>query len=281
MIRAFWFLCFWICLPCMIAAEGKKILKPLPYIQPQWDEAFYKKRYERKKPEDQRAKIAIVLVNVGLDGQLTQRILDLFPNNIALALTPYNTLKPSELSQIRRQKNNLLMVMPVEGYKRMESGQDPLRLRRTLEKKDIQSIMNKILNGAPAPVMGVINDQFSPALKNKNTIDAINEILKLKKLLLINTEMPIDDTFRHFANASGYAPLEMDFSVEGFIPFPKLQTLLEHVEELAMETGYASLALHANRMNINETLKWLSTLDLRKFEIITLQEFYKNVVVSS
>lgn len=245
------------------------------YQKPDIDHNYINQRYRTRK-EGQKAKIAIVFMNLGLDQSLTQMVLDFSPKSITMALTPYKRMEPSQIKQLKQQGHDVLLVLPTESYQAAESGQDPLRIRRTLTSARNSEIVEKVLTQNPHKIIGVINDVFSPAIKDGNVIKAIASVLKPKDLMFVNIEMPLDNVFRNLCCQEGLTSLQIDYAVNKFAPLEKLKTLFLDIEDLAKSTGKASLVLTASTLNIKETFKWLQTLDTREFELIPLSEFQKN-----
>ncbi|MDP2193336.1 MAG: divergent polysaccharide deacetylase family protein, partial [Alphaproteobacteria bacterium] len=157
-------------------------------IKPDLNPDFLEKRYAPYKGQES-VRLYFIVHNLGLNESQTREIISLLPKEVAISLSPYVTYSKDFLDMLQKKGHHILWVQPTEFYRQSTLVEDPLRLSRSKTPEQNAASVDAVLAKMPSVVAGIITDEATPVVHDKNVMDVLMPKLKNKKLPFVHNEM--------------------------------------------------------------------------------------------
>lgn len=244
----------------LFATEKESVQLPL-------EKEYIEKRYKKRDPA-KKVKIVCILQNFGFE--LDNKMISLLPKEMTIALSPYVSFKKEELNLLKDFTH--LWVQPMEFYRKGIDHADPLRVTRSRDESENTEAFKATMVNMPKSVVGLIAEETSPVLRDKQTITPLLQYVKTKKLPLISPEASINHEFLGFCKVNGVKCLEADYAIQITDNLQTALDILKRVKDLGEKTGYAVVVLDTQKQLVTELLEWLHKLPKEQFELVSIKE---------
>jgi polysaccharide deacetylase 2 family uncharacterized protein YibQ len=224
------------------------------------------KRY-KKREANAKVKLFFIVHNLGINTLTTTKILEILPKEVAVSFSPY--VKPSEsiVKNILKSKRPVFWVQPMELYRQQKAISDPYRLSRYKDNThNINSVKNCLFD-MPNFVTGIIAEETSPVLRDKETLSILLAELKKRNLPLLSPEMSVNNEFMNLCETNGITCDEADYCISRTNTMSDVVLLLKRVQELGEQTGYVICVIDAHMPYITMFLDWHKKLNKEQFEL--------------
>jgi polysaccharide deacetylase 2 family uncharacterized protein YibQ len=221
-------------------------------ISKEWAKKHYKKRCDG---DDIR--LCVIVNNFGLIEKKARSLLRIMPEAFSLAISPYKLPSQKIMKSISNNGHNIIFLQPVAPYRNTHSTQDPYRMSADYEPSQNKGISLKTTMLIPKDVVGVMVDEISSLLKDKNSLSLLLENLKEKKLPLILPEMPLDNESRSICESMDVEIYEADYYISKFSTENEASETLNRLKDLLLKTGYALLVIDEDIEKISTLIDWL------------------------
>ena len=213
-----------------------------------------------------RAKVAIIIDDVGLDRRVFDQLIDL-PGPVTYSFLPYaDNLQPM-VEQVKEQGGGVMLHLPMEPVGNQNPGPHALRVetsRRKLD-KDLTWNLNRFTG-----FTGVNNHMGSKFTADQSRMARVLQALKKRDLYFVDSVTGPNSRAQSAARETGTVLLRRDVFLDSEASAIEVKRQLAQVEEIARRTGYAIAIAHPYDSTIEVIGPWLASARLRGFDIVTV-----------
>jgi polysaccharide deacetylase 2 family uncharacterized protein YibQ len=207
-------------------------------------------------PNDKRAKIALIVTNMGLKTALTEEAISTLPAAVTFAFSPYSSSLASSLKKATEDQHQSLLMLPLEPDDFPRNDPGPLALLLKYSPEENVHKLNDILQTAK-PIVGTIPHMGSAFLKNSIAVETILSALDEEGLLFINTE---GVNISHSDNLiKSY--LQSDLSLDNILTPINIDENLNKLSTLALERGYAVAHIGLTPLALKILPNWIKKME--------------------
>jgi len=225
------------------------------------------KAYEKPKFSGEKAKIAIVIDDVGMNLPESHKAIDL-PPEVTLAFLPY-AKNVRELSDVARQKGHEMIIhAPMEaisnkvdlGSIALRSGMDYATFDKEFKK------MADSFNG----FVGINNHMGSKLTQDPEAMGFLMDELKRRGLYFLDSKTIATSIAAQTAKTYGIPFAERDVFLD-HVETPEFTAgALEKLERIAKEQGSAIAIGHPKEITMQALQAWIPTLEEKGIELVTV-----------
>lgn len=249
-----------LCIGSLLSAEKQSVYLPL-------EKEYIEKRYKKRDPS-KKVKIVCILQNFGF--VFDKDMIALLPKGMTLALSPYVSFKKEEFDLLKDFTH--LWVQPMEFYRKGIDYEDPFRITRQRNESENAEAFKASMSVMPKSVVGLIAEETSPVLRDKEALDPFLKYLKAKKLPFVSPEASINHEFFGLCKTHGVKCLEADYAIQITDGLQAALDILKLVKDLGEKTGHAVVVMDTEKQLVKELLEWLQKLPKDQFELVSLKE---------
>lgn len=229
-------------------------------------ESSLKPRHKHTGP---KAKIAIVIDDVGMNVKQSRAAINLDPN-VTIAFLPYAEKVKEMAAKAKANGNEIIIHTPMEAMSDKVS-LGSMALRKDMNFAEFDAEFNKIANSFEGYV-GVNNHMGSLLTQDTEAMSFLMDQLKQRDLYFLDSR-------------TIHSSVAADIAAEYEIPYAIRDVFLDHeetpefvagalkkLEAVARRNGQAIAIGHPKKNTMAALKKWLPTLEAKGFELVPLGE---------
>jgi hypothetical protein len=139
---------------------------------------------------DDLTKIAILIINVGLDKDIDNKIMNAFPENVSVGISPYSANIKETSRKARRRGKETYINIPFERKSGGDSG--PYGIMSSISQTENTSRFIKAI-GKGIAISGVVNPSGSDSAVPKKETENIIKLANQHGLIYVGKQKPKDD----------------------------------------------------------------------------------------
>lgn len=231
------------------AAEGK-----LPSLAPDGTPPYRAYAYPFDRT-DARPRIAILLVDVGLQAGLLEQAMRRLPGSVAVAFNAYTPHLDQQLASARQSGHETLLSVPADGTDPAVYDPGPGALRSSLSAaENIQRL--RLIMARAAGYVGLVLDPRTAILAFTNLEGPLLTEAQQRGLLLVsgNTE------FTRMGQAQGSPVVDITLLLDRELDPSRMDALFAELEQRARENGAVVATTALYPFMIERLAAWLPTL---------------------
>ncbi len=244
-------------------------LGPLPKIgskgRTPWEE------YSQPFREDARdkAKLAIVFYDAGLDDNLLSSMLNRLPPVVALSFSPYSEQLNTQIKRTRHEGFEVLLNIPMHPENITENDTGPYTLQTNLAMSENMERLEKVMVRATGYI-GLLNAKGNKYVRFESLLKPVMEELTDRGLLFIDNGENLNSLAPVLSRKHRYLSLSSSYVLDN----PPLQEhILEQLSravERAKETGRLIVLAQSFPFTIDTIDQWLEEFDDPDVAIVPL-----------
>ena len=217
---------------------------------------------------EQRPKIAIVVINLGISDKQTEAALTL-PGSMSLAFAPYSQRLDSWITQSRQAGHEVLVTLPMEPIDFPKSDPGPFALLSTLDEEQNIRRLEWILTRSTGYV-GLVNFMGSRFANNEKMMQPIFTALKDRGLAYLGTQENVLNTISKIADKSGVPHVSADLLIDEDLSRSSIVASLARVELLAKTNGVAVAIARPYPVSLDRLKAWSRDLLAKGFVLVPI-----------
>ncbi len=243
------------------ALSSKALNDPVPSQQPN--------NYNVRK-----AKIAILLTNLGLGKNVTEFAMQL-PKEIAFGFSPYTNSLKILMSKAKDTGHEIFIELPLETDKYPLDDVGPLGILTSLDKGENSSRLQSILLAFPNinGVYSLPNERFTD---NLVSVEPILDILARHRLLLLYGKSTPNISLTQLVSQKKIPIVSCDIYIDLSTEYDQIKQKLEKLEEISRSKGIALGYINSYPITMNALLDWIKNLNYNEVELVLVSEALSN-----
>jgi len=235
--------------------------------QPKKEKKIKAKKQTQKKHIGPKAKIAIVIDDVGMNVKQSRAAINLDPN-VTIAFLPYAETVKDMAAKAKANGNEMIIHTPMEAMN-SDISLGSMALRKDMNFAEFDAEFNKIANSFDGYV-GVNNHMGSALTQDTEAMSFLMDQLKQRDLYFLDSK-------------TIHTSVAADIAAEYEIPFAVRDVFLDHedtpefvagalekLENVARRTGQAIAIGHPKLNTMSALQKWIPTMEAKGFELVPL-----------
>lgn len=214
-----------------------------------------------------RAKVAIVVDDMGLNEARSQRVLAL-PGPLTLSFLTYASDLPAWADRARALSHEVLAHIPMEPLDPCHDA-GPGSLRVAMNAAEVRAQLAACLDGWSGYV-GANNHMGSRFCQDRELMDAVMVELKSRGLLWLDSKTTLATQGMAAAAAARVPYLVRDVFLDNIDRLDAVNSQLEELEWIARRRGTAVAIGHPRNATIEALDAWLASLETRGLELAPL-----------
>lgn len=240
--------------------ESKNDTK-LPMIGPDGREPW--STYARPfNVDDTRPRIAIVLIGLGLDSEVTTRAINDLPGTVSLSFSPYARGIEALTARARRAGHETLVDLPLEPLDFPRDDPGPSTLLTSLSLVDNLNRLEWILGRAPGYV-GVTSWMGSQFSTVEDALMPILESLKQRGLMFVDSRATSRSIATELASSIQLPRAFNNTFVDSVPSIDAIDRALAGLEAIARQQRYAVGIAHPLPVTLDRLTRWAGTLEAK------------------
>lgn len=221
----------------------------------------------------QRAKIAIVIDDLGQDGDALGQILELDPA-LTLSFLPYGQDLQAQVNGARRRGHEIMLHMPMEPYGNENPG--PLALNASLDFRELDQMMGQNFDRFSGYV-GMNNHMGSRFTADYSLMRQVMARMREKGIFFLDSRTGQYTTGRRAARDAGVANIARDVFLDNTRTKRAIWRALYALETIADDRGWAVAIGHPYSETIGALRVWLADAAERGFDLVPISDLvYRN-----
>ena len=225
--------------------------------------------------EENKAKIVIVVDDMGLSPQHTREILSLNAPLTASFLTYGNAKKETAEEAIKKGYEAMLHV-PMMPH--IQASLAPVTLDTEMSDEEIKEKFIEMLaryDGVEMP--GVNNHMGSKFTENEHAMALIMEILKERGMYFLDSKTTPKSVGKKVAEEYGVPYIARDVFLDNENDYESILNQLLTTEQIALKKGFVVAICHPKSGTYKALKTWLDHYDKEKFELIHVKDLLKKL----
>lgn len=230
---------------------------------------FPYKSTEVKPSNGKKAKIAIVIDDVGMNVEQSKNAIKL-PPEVTLAFLPYAETVRSMAQQASKTGHEIIIHAPMEA---MDSNKNlgSMALRSDMDYAAFSAELDKMTQSFEGYV-GINNHMGSRLTQNPEAMGYLMDQLKQRNLYFLDSRTIHTSIAADMADTYGIPHATRDVFLDHEETPKFVKGALKKVEQTARRKGYAIAIGHPKTVTMKELKKWVKTLEAKGFELVPLSE---------
>ncbi len=215
-----------------------------------------------------RAKIGIVIDDVGMNLTQSRRAINSLPSEVTLAFLPYAD-KVRELSATARSKGHEAIVhIPMEAMS-SDVNLGPMALRSSMNKEEFNREFNKIASSFDGYV-GMNNHMGSKLTQDKQAMGVFMAELKRRNLFFLDSKTIHTSVASNVASTYGVPSAQRDVFLDHEESPAYVRKALAKLEDKALKNGTAIAIGHPKAVTLKELEAWIPTLEKKGIDLVPI-----------
>lgn len=210
--------------------------------------------------DDNRPRIAVVLVGLGLSRELTERAMTALPGAISLSFSPYSRNLEAMMTRARRAGHETLIDLPMEPLDFPRDDPGPSTLLTSLSLVDNLNRLEWVLGRTPGYV-GVTATMGSQFTTVEDALMPVLEVLKERGLMFVDSRATSRSIATELASSIQLPRAFNNAFVDMTPSISSIDRSLASLEAIARQQGYAVGIARPLPVTFDRLERWSRTLD--------------------
>ncbi len=252
-------------IPAEMQNEPKSLVVPeYAEIVPPPETSLWKKNAVPYTPSRSKAKIVIIIDDMGMDRKHTKEALAL-PAPVTFAWLPYASHIQPLVDEARAAGHEALVHLPMEpGNPSVDAG--PTVLKTQMSSDEIGAMLDKNLSAFTGYV-GFNNHMGSKLTQDAAAMQLVMSEAVKRGVLFIDSRTAPNSVAGQVAAAIGVPTANRDVFLDHFEDIHSVRAALEQMEKVAQRQGYAIAIGHPKVNTLAALREWLPTLADKGMEL--------------
>jgi len=227
-------------------------------------------KYALKNPSSKKARIAIIIDDVGMNRAQSRAAIEIDNAPLTLAFLPYAPDIESLSIPALRNGHELLLHMPMEAMSsKVPLG--PIAIKDDMTAEQIEQMLETAY-GSFDGYVGLNNHMGSRATQNHAAMKVVMQSLKDKGLFYVDSKTISSSIAADVAQQEGLPFAERDVFLDHEDALAFSRGALKRLEKVALEKGAAIAIGHPKANTLTALREWIPTLEARGFEIVPVSQ---------
>lgn len=228
-----------------------------------------KSDYKRPQFTGEKAKIAIVIDDVGMNLKQSRAAIHLDPN-VTIALLPYAKTVKEMAAQAKANGNEIIIHTPMEAMS-SEVSLGSMALKSDMDFAAFDVEFNRIA-GSFEGYVGVNNHMGSRLTQNPEAMGYLMDQLKQRGLYFLDSRTIHTSIAADMAKTYGIPFAVRDVFLDHESTPEFVSNALKNVERIAREQGSAIAIGHPKAITMQALQNWIPNLEEKGFELVALSK---------
>jgi len=226
--------------------------------------------YALQNTSSRKARIAIVIDDVGMNRTQSKAVIDIKDVPMTLAFLPYAPNLSALTEPARAAGHELMIHMPMEP---MDGSIDTgaIALKSNMDDAGLRDMLNKAFASFDGYV-GLNNHMGSRLTQDKHAMDLVMDVLGERGLFYLDSKTISTSIAARSARESGLSHAERDVFLDHEDTLSFARSALKKLEKVALEKGHAIAIGHPKKNTVAALKEWIPTLEARGFEIVPVSD---------
>ena len=226
--------------------------------------------YTLKNKGADKARIAIVIDDVGMNRKQSRAVIDISGVPMTLAFLPYAPDLSALTEPALEAGHELLIHMPMEPMNGdIDTG--PIALKSGMGKAELGEMLEKAFASFDGYV-GINNHMGSRLTQDRAAMDFVMDVLEKRGLFYLDSKTIGSSVAAQAAREQGLEHAERDVFLDHEESLAFARGALRKLEKVALEKGHAIAIGHPKANTVTALKEWLPTLEARGFEIVPVSD---------
>ncbi|MDB4044220.1 divergent polysaccharide deacetylase family protein [Emcibacteraceae bacterium] len=212
-------------------------------------------------------RITIIITDIGLNLNNSNEAINILPEQVGLALSPYARNIQSWMDRVRKTGHEGFLMIPTEPLSYPSNDPGPHTLMTNDDPVDNLAKLDWLLNQVTGYV-GVINHMGSKFTTEEEALTPILTELQNKNLMFIDSRSTRFSVASQIAQNLGMPSAKNDRYIDNVLTKVEIQKHLDELEKTAVKLGTALGLARAVPLSINEISEWADTLANKGIELV-------------
>ena len=219
---------------------------------------------------EKRAKIAIVIDDVGLSVPFTKQIAQI-KAPLTVSFLPYGASNKEQVMTLSNAGFEVMVHVPMMPH--VPAALAPVTLSPEMDKAETQAELNKMLDRfAGTPISGVNNHMGSLLTERVKNMGYIMEVLKQRGLFFLDSKTTGKSMARKAADEYGVTYISRDVFLDNKNDYNYIMGQFRQAEKVADKSGYAVAIGHPYSQTLKVLQDWLKDADKNGYEVVHLSD---------
>jgi len=227
-------------------------------------------KYALRNPGSSKARIAIVIDDVGMNRKQSRAVVDINDVPLTLAFLPYAPNLTALTEPAQAAGHELIIHMPMEP---MDGSIDTgsIALKSAMSNGQLKEMLEQAFNSFDGYV-GINNHMGSRLTQDKQAMDLVMDVLDARGLFYLDSKTISTSVAAKAAKDQGLAYAERDVFLDHEDSLSFARGALKRAEKVALEKGYAIVIGHPKANSVAALKEWIPTIEARGFEVVPVSD---------
>ena len=224
--------------------------------------------------DSNKAKIAIVIDDMGISPQHTDEIISLKAPLTASFLT-YGNAKKEVAEKAKKEAFEIMLHIPMMPH--VQASLAPITLDTDMSDEEIQKKFTEMLNRYKGvDILGINNHMGSKFTEDEHAMGLIMAILKERNMYFLDSRTTPKTVGKKVAEKYGVPYISRDVFLDNENDYKYIMGQLLISEQIAGEKGFAVAIGHPKTETYRALKVWMEHLDKNKFELVHVSDLLKD-----
>jgi len=231
---------------------------------------------ESKSAFSSTNKISIIISGMGMDANLTTKVLNELPKEVTLAFSPYSPKVRNLMDESLKKDHENLILIPMESsdYPKEDAGQKALSSKNSIDENE--KILEWVLDKDPY-ALGIMNFMGSFFLNDKIQVGAMLKSLEDKNKFFVEDIVTPESQIPELIKDKNIKYMQVDMKLNTPLNKDDFMKEMDKAENIAKTKGYAVIIISPYPINIDFIKVWEKSAKTRGFSLATLSSVWKNI----
>ncbi len=226
--------------------------------------------YSLKNTGADKARIAIVIDDVGMNRKLSHALVEMSDVPLTLAFLPYAPKLKALTEPAQEAGHELIIHMPMEPMDgKIDTG--PIALKSDMDSGELKGMLEQAFDSFEGYV-GLNNHMGSRLTQDKKSMDVLMDVLDQRGLFYLDSKTISSSLAANAAREQGIRFAERDVFLDHEDSLAFVRGALKKAEKIALEKGSAIAIGHPKANTIAGLKEWIPTLEARGFEVVPVSD---------
>ncbi len=216
--------------------------------------------------KSQKPRISIIISDMGLSTNSTEKAIAELPPEITLAFVPYAGNLDEWVKKSREAGHEVLLSIPMEPETYPKDDPGPNALLTTLSKQENINRLNWALSRATGYV-GIMNFMGSRYTSNTDFMADLLEKMYHRGLMIVDAASSTDSVIPSLSRINGVPYSVNDRYIDNIASRQSIDKQLKYLEDTAVRRGYAIGIAFPYPITFEQLNKWVASLKDKNIEL--------------
>lgn len=219
---------------------------------------------------EKRAKIAIVIDDIGLSVPFTKQIAQI-KAPLTVSFLPYGASNKEQVMTLSGAGFEVMLHVPMMPH--VPAALAPVTLSPEMDKTETQAELNKMLDRfAGTPISGINNHMGSLLTERVKNMGYVMEVLKKRGLFFLDSKTTGKSVARKAADEYGVTYISRDVFLDNKNDYNYIMGQFHQAEKVADKNGYAVAIGHPYSQTLKVLQDWLKEAEKNGYEVVHLSD---------